>query len=96
MTHAPHRSFLGRDRLFLPLHAGLFVMLTLTQLGKYACFLAQLFEASDSAFNRFVFSNSHSRHKLGVTPNRTRSIFAVTNFSLFKWGVKYFTVKMQS
>jgi hypothetical protein len=96
MTHAPHRSFLRRDGFFLPLHAGLFVVLAFTQLGQYTCLLTQLFETSDSAFNRFVFSDPYSRHKFAVTPNPARSIFAVTNFSSFKSRVKYFTVKMQS
>lgn len=68
VAHAPQCSFFGGDRLFLPLNAGFFVVFALTQLGQNARFFAELFEATDSTLNGFVFSNSDSGHKLKSPP----------------------------
>lgn len=43
-------------------------MFSLAQFSEYARFFAQFLETSDSAFNRFVFSNSNTGHKLTSPP----------------------------
>jgi hypothetical protein len=62
MTHAAHRSFLGRDGFFLSLDAGLFVVFSFTQFGEYTRLFAQFFETANGTFYGFVFSDSNSSH----------------------------------
>lgn len=94
MTHAPQRSFLGCNSFFLSLDAGLFVVLSFTQLGEYARLFAQFFETANGTLDGFVFSDSNSSHK-SHHPQSSRTPFEVANFSSFGCQVKYFTVKMR-
>lgn len=94
MTHAPQRSFLGCNSFFLSLDAGLFVVLSFTQLGEYARLFAQFFETANGTLDGFVFSDSNSSHK-SHHPQSSRTLFEVANSSSFGCQVKYFTVKMR-
>lgn len=72
VAHAAQRPLFGGDGFLLPFYAGFFVMFTLAQLSQDSRFFAEFFEATNSAFNGFVFSNSNSGHKLKsppITPN---------------------------
>ena len=62
MAHAPQRSFLGCDGLFLAFDAGLLVVLSFAQFSEYARLFTQLFETSNGTLDGFVFSDSNSRH----------------------------------
>ena len=68
MPHPAQRALFRGDGFFLTLYTGLFIMFSLAQFSKDTGFLAKLFEAPNSALNRFVISNSHSRHKIDSPP----------------------------
>jgi hypothetical protein len=96
MTHAPHRSFFCSNCFLLFLHAGFFVMFPLTQFGQYSRLLTELFEASNSTLDGFVFSNSNSGHKSNSPPITSgHRFFRALDCSSFAVQVKQFTLKMK-
>src|SRR5262249_2816439 len=63
-----HRALLRRQRLLLPLHGGLLVVLPLADLRQDAGLLGRLLEALESALDRLTFLHSDSRHARGHLP----------------------------
>src|SRR5262249_22649008 len=63
-----HRALLGRQRLLLPLHGGLLVVLPLADLRQDAGLLGRLLEALESALDRLAFLHSDTRHARGHLP----------------------------
>ena len=81
-------------RLLLTLYAGLFVVLSLTELGKDATLLALSLESTKCAIESLVFLNSNFCHSI-VTPfalqrDYTLKIFYLVIISQFPSFVKSF------
>jgi hypothetical protein len=72
---SPQGSLFGRQRLFFPFDAWLFVMFPLAQLRQDAGFLTRFFETSDSALDRLVISDFDSSHGSSSPPYLHSSIF---------------------
>ena len=95
MANATQRPLFCRYGFFLPLDAGLFVMFAFAQLRQDTCLFAKFFKSSDRTFNGFVFSDSHSRHKLDSPPIDADDNSLATNCRLFRFQVKQITFKLE-
>ena len=94
VTHPAQRALLRGDGFFLALYTGLFIMFALAQFSQDTGLLAQFLEASNSALNRFVFSDSHSRHKMNSPPIEADNVLARAKCRLFRSQVKQITFKL--
>ena len=94
MTHPAQRAFFRGDGFFLALYAGLFIMFALAQLRKDTGLFAQLFEASNGTLDGFVFSDSHSRHKMHSPPIEADNFLPPAKCRLFRSQVKQITFRI--
>src|SRR5262249_61477738 len=63
-----HRTLLRGQRLLLPLHGGLLVVLPLADLGQDAGLLGRLLESLQRALDRLAFLHSDTGHVRGHLP----------------------------
>ena len=91
MTHSAQRALLRGDGFFLALYARLFIMFTLAQFSEDTGLFAKFFEAANSTLNRFVFSDSHSRHKMNSPPIEADNVLPGAKSRLFHSQVKQIT-----